>query len=125
MLKPGGRLAVSDIALEETASGEIGNNLEAYIGCVAGAILIEDYRKWLATAGFDAMEVVDSQTDLNAYSKVEGQSGCCSPSMNGELPIVSCCSSEVHNGLSDLLTRYNVNEFAASVKVYAVKPKGR
>jgi SAM-dependent methyltransferase len=123
VLRPGGRVAVSDIALKKALPPEIGTDLQAYVGCIAGAILIADYRTWLAAAGFDAVEIIDSKTDLNAYSKVEGQSGCCSPSMDGGLPIVSCCSSEVHNELGQLLTRYDVNEYAASVKVYAVKPK--
>jgi arsenite methyltransferase len=123
VLKPGGRLAVSDIALKKSLPPEIGNDLQAYVGCVAGAILIEDYRTWLAAAGFDAVEIIDNEKDLNAYSKVEGQSGCCSPSMDDEPPVVSCCSSEVHNDLGELLARYNVNDYAASVKVYAVKPK--
>ena len=122
ILKPGGRLAVSDIALKKPLPPEIGNDLMAYVGCVAGAILIEDYRNWLAAAGFSAIEIIDTGKDLNAYSKVTGQSGCCSPSMNDGLPIVSCCSSEVHNDLGELLTRYDVNEFAASVRVFAVKP---
>jgi arsenite methyltransferase len=123
VLKPGGRLAVSDIALKKPLPPEIGNDLMAYVGCVAGAILIDDYRTWLAAAGFDAVEIIDTGKDLNAYSKVDGQSGCCSPPMNSELPVVSCCSSEVHNGLEDLLAKYNVNDYAASVKVYAVKPR--
>jgi arsenite methyltransferase len=123
VLKPGGRLAVSDIALKKSLPPEIGNDLQAYVGCVAGAILIEDYRTWLAAAGFDAVEIIDNEKDLNAHSKVEGQSGCCSPSMDDGLPVVSCCSSEVHNDLGELLARYNVNDYAASVKVYAVKPK--
>jgi SAM-dependent methyltransferase len=123
ILKPGGRLAVSDIALKQPLPPEIGSDLMAYVGCVAGAILIEDYRRWLAAAGFSAIEIVDTGKDLNAYSKVAGQSGCCSPSMGDGLPIVSCCSSEVHNELGELLTRYNVNDYAASVKVYAVKPR--
>jgi arsenite methyltransferase len=122
ILKPGGRLAVSDIALKQPLPREIGNDLMAYVGCVAGAILIEEYRKWLGDAGFSAIEIIDTGKDLNAYSKVAGQSGCCSPSMNGDLPIVSCCSSEVHNDLGELLARYNVNDYAASVRVYAVKP---
>lgn len=122
VLKPGGRLAVSDIALRQPLPPEIGNDLMAYVGCVAGAILIEEYRTWLVAAGFNAVEIIDSGTDLNAYSKVEGQSGCCSPSMGDGLPVVSCCSSEVHSHLGDLLARYNVNDYAASVKVYAVKP---
>ena len=126
VLKAGGRVAVSDIALKRELPSELGNDLMAYVGCIAGAILIEQYRAWLSAAGFDAVEIVDSQVDLNAYSKVEGQSGCCSPSMGDAsgLPIVSCCStSEVHADLNDLTSRHDINAYAASVKVYAVKPK--
>jgi arsenite methyltransferase len=122
ILKPGGRLAVSDIALKQPLPPEISNDLMAYVGCVAGAILIDDYRSWLAAAGFTSLEIIDTGKDLNSYSKVSGQSGCCSPSMDNGLPIVSCCSSEVHNGLGDLFARYNVNDYAASVRVFAVKP---
>jgi ubiquinone/menaquinone biosynthesis C-methylase UbiE len=123
ILKPGGRLAVSDIALKQPLPPEIGNDLMAYVGCVAGAILIDDYRQWLAAAGFETVEIVGTGKDLNAYSKVAGQSGCCSPSMGRDLPIVSCCSSDVHNELGDLLAKYNVNDYAASVRVFAVKPR--
>jgi hypothetical protein len=39
---------------------------------------------------------------------------------------VSCCApateADLHDELKDLLTRYNVNDYAASVKVYAIKP---
>ena len=45
VLKPGGRLAVSDIALKRELPPEIGKDLMAYVGCIAGAILIEDYRR--------------------------------------------------------------------------------
>jgi SAM-dependent methyltransferase len=123
ILKPGGRLAVSDIALKQPLPPEIGNDLMGYVGCVAGAILIDDYRAWLAAAGFGAIEIIDTGKDLNAYSKVAGQSGCCSPSMGDGLPVVSCCSSDVHNELGELLARYNVNDYAASVRVFAVKPR--
>lgn len=43
VLKPGGRVAVSDIALKKPLPPELGNDLLAYAGCIAGAILIEDY----------------------------------------------------------------------------------
>lgn len=123
VLKPGGRLAVSDIALKQPLPPEIGSDLSAYVGCIAGAILIDDYRTWLAAAGFDAVEIIDTGKDLNAYSKVEGRSGCCASSSDDGLPVVSCCSSEVHNDLAELLIRYDVNEYAASVSLYAVKPR--
>src|SRR5688500_5588861 len=38
VLKPGGRLAVSDIALKRELPPELGNDLMAYVGCIAGAI---------------------------------------------------------------------------------------
>jgi SAM-dependent methyltransferase len=130
VLKPGGRLAVSDIALKKPLPPEIGNDLMAYVGCIAGAISIELYREQLFAAGFAEVDVIDTGTDLNAYAKLENLSGCCSSSENVALPVVSsstCCSSppssaETFRQFADLLRRYNVNDFAASVRVFAVKP---
>jgi SAM-dependent methyltransferase len=133
VLKPGGRLAVSDIALKRELPSEIGSDLMAYVGCISGAISIENYRRMLVDAGFAHIEVIDSGRDLNAYTKIENQAGCCSPSASS-LPIaeVGCCSTsgetygplgaDFHARLKDLLSRYNVNDYAASVRVFAVKP---
>jgi len=134
VLKPGGRLAVSDIALKKPLPGEIAEDVMAYVGCIAGAILIADYEAGLRESGFAHVQVVDSGADLNAYAKVENSSGCCSPTMS--LPVAnqpaqtSCCGSggadiqsgELHKGMARLLRRYDINDYAASVKVYAVKP---
>ena len=122
VLKPGGRLAVSDIALKAELPSELGSDLMAYVGCIAGAIHVDQYKAELAAAGFNAVQVLDTGSDLNAYAKVENQSACCSPAMGDALPVVSCGESELHGRLKDLLTRYNVNDYAASVRVYAVKP---
>lgn len=131
VLKPGGRLAVSDIALKKPLPDEVGNDLLAYVGCVAGAIAIDDYRRGLLDAGFSSVEIVDTQSDLNAYSQVEGQGGCCSPAMAEPVAIgqavhaASGCvppAATVHGGLADLLARHDVNDFAASVRVYAIRP---
>lgn len=124
VLKPGGRLAVSDIALKGELPEDIARSMAAYVGCIAGAIRMDDYRASLLSAGFEHVEIVDSGADLNAYAKVENQSGCCSPAMDGS----SCCSSapdttSLHTELSELLRNYDMNTAAASVKVYAVKPK--
>jgi SAM-dependent methyltransferase len=123
VLKPGGRLAVSDIALKRSLPPELAGDLMAYVGCIAGAISMDDYQTGLSAAGFDPIQIVDSRKDLNAYTKVENQSGCCSPPMNDGLPVISSCCSDVHTQLGDLLTRYDVNDYAASVRVYAVKPQ--
>ena len=162
VLKPGGRLAVSDIALKRELPSELSADMLAYVGCIAGAIPVEEYRRGLVEAGFRDVAVVDSGADLNAYSLVEGQSGCCSPAMAEEpatatagaskslpvaaasccspsespsaskpaLAITSCCApaseptdgGALHESLNEILSRYNVNDYAASVKVFAVKP---
>lgn len=118
VLKPGGRLAVSDIVLKQPLPAEIATDINAYIGCIAGAILIDQYREGLLTAGFAGVQVIDSQADLNAHAKADRQSGCCAPTSGG------CCGGEkrtAHTGLADPLRRYNINDYAASVQVYAAK----
>lgn len=170
VLKPGGRLAVSDIALKKELPSEIASDVSAYVGCIAGAVLVEDYKQGLVDAGFAAVDVVDSLADLNAYAKVENQSGCCSPAMTETAtacctpaegnsastecctpdekanPTSECCSPlessaaaaccsptqigrersaddavEFHERLKEMLERYDVNDYAASVKVFAIK----
>jgi SAM-dependent methyltransferase len=133
VLKPGGRLAVSDIALKRTLPPEISQDLMAYVGCIAGAILIEDYKRQVIDAGFSNVEIVDSVSDLNAYAKIENQSGCCSPAPTQIETTSSCCApatvsqipgtsdTKLYEQFADLLSRYNVNDYAASVKVYAIK----
>lgn len=140
ILKPGGRLAVSDIALKKPLPEELAQDVTALVGCISGAIPIVEYRDGLIAAGFADVAVVESGSDLNAYAKIENQSGCCSPGMvpqgpsgQGGLDIIDagCCGpgpgdSEHDPGflqrLAELLTRYDVNEYAASVKIFAVKP---
>ena len=121
VLKPGGRLAVSDIAPKRPLPAEIAENLLAYVGCIGGAIAIEDYRAGLRHAGFAHVQVIDTGADLNAYAQVEKQSACCSPAMDDGLPVLSCRGNDLHEQLADLLRRYNINDYAASVKVLAVK----
>jgi arsenite methyltransferase len=129
VLKPGGRLAVSDIALMKPLPPALSEDLMAYVGCIAGAISVEDYRRGLLDAGFAEVKVVDTGADLNAYAQVENSSGCCASGCSS-LPIAeptSCCSpptadQTLHTRLAELLRTYNVNDYAASVRVFAVKP---
>ena len=173
VLKPGGRLAVSDIALKKPLPPEVGGDLLAYVGCVAGAIPIDRYREDLRAAGLAHVKIIDSGTDLNAYAKIESQGGCCGgdaasdpgiaecpacctpapaasdacctpnkPVGEGEACCTtaekaeaieagsSCCAPpraqgeapELHRRLAELTRRYDINDYAASVKVFAVKP---
>jgi arsenite methyltransferase len=113
VLKPGGRVAVSDIALKQPLPVGLAKSVAAYVGCIAGAITIAEYEQMLRQAGFTGIQVVDSKRDLNAYTKVENQSGCCGS--GGP-------ASELHSELSTLIKQYDVNEYAASVRVFALKP---
>ncbi len=132
VLKPGGRLAVSDIALKTELPRAVAQSMAAYVGCIGGAIKIDEYRDGLLAAGFEHVEIVDSGADLNAYAKVENQTGCCSPAMGRANSLTAltdtCCSTDtltpatLHEDLTKLLSEYDVNAAAASVKVYAVKP---
>ena len=132
ILKPGGRLAVSDIALKGELPPAVAQSLAAYVGCIAGAIHTDVYREALLAAGFEHVAIVDSGADLNAYAKVENQAACCSPSMDASngTPVFgeSCCpttkTASLHQDLATVLSDYDVNAAAASVKVYAVKPTG-
>jgi arsenite methyltransferase len=132
VLKPGGRVAVSDIALKHELPETVAKSMAAYVGCIAGAILIDEYRSGLSAAGLEHIQIVDSGADLNAYAKVENQAGCCSPSMETGSPFQvvseSCCAPATepvpsfHDELTTLLSQYDINAAAASVKVYAIKP---
>jgi arsenite methyltransferase len=126
ILKPGGRLAVSDIALKGELPEAIAKSMAAYVGCIGGAIRMDEYLAGLLAAGFAHVEIVDSGADLNAYAKVENQTGCCSPAMAEGSSCGSARGTDratLHEELSDLLSKYDVNAAAASVKVYAIKPQ--
>ncbi len=127
VLKPGGRVAVSDIALKATLPDELAQNAAALVGCIAGAIPIAEFEAGLRAAGFRDVVVVDSGADLTAYAKVEGQAGCCAPPADAATPgaeaMPSCCTpaKPMHRDLGELFARYDVNRYAASVKVFAIK----
>jgi arsenite methyltransferase len=129
VLKPGGRIALSDIALKKPLPAEFARDIEAYVGCIAGALPIASYANDLRAAGFDAVQIVDAHKDLNAYALADGQSGCCTPAMTAadglSIAEAACCppgaASEIHGGLANLTRRYDINEYAASVYVYALR----
>lgn len=58
VLKPGGRLMVSDLALVKDLPDAIKESVEAYVGCLAGAIKKDDYLKLLTIAGFQEVRII-------------------------------------------------------------------
>jgi ubiquinone/menaquinone biosynthesis C-methylase UbiE len=57
VLKPGGRLAVSDVVVRGEVPAPIRRSVELWIGCVAGTLEESEYRIKLATAGFEAIDI--------------------------------------------------------------------
>ena len=51
VLKPGGRVAVSDMVLLKPLPDSVRTAIEAYIGCIAGASLVDDLRRMMVNAG--------------------------------------------------------------------------
>ncbi|HEX7486255.1 MAG TPA: arsenite methyltransferase [Vicinamibacterales bacterium] len=57
VLKPGGRVAVSDVVVRGEIPPAIRKNVELWIGCLAGALDENDYRQKLAAAGFEDISI--------------------------------------------------------------------
>lgn len=62
VLRPGGRLMISDMVLLKELPEEVKNSLTAYIGCLAGAITKKKYLGGLQSAGFQETKVIDEAT---------------------------------------------------------------
>jgi arsenite methyltransferase len=60
ILKPGGRLMVSDIVLTRDLPAAVKDSISAWIGCVAGAMLRNEYLGAISAAGFADVEVVEA-----------------------------------------------------------------
>jgi len=59
VLRPGGRMMISDIVLDAPLPEEVSDEVTKYTGCVGGAILEEEYLKLMRDAGFEDVKVVE------------------------------------------------------------------
>lgn len=99
VLRPGGRLMVSDIVLTKELPRHIVKDVEAYTGCVSGAVMRDEYLSAIEGAGFGNIEILSSD---DASFLAETTCGC------------------------GIVTSDNVNELGLmSVKVRAFKPERR
>ncbi len=72
VLRPGGRFMVSDLVLLKALPERVRTSVEAYVGCVAGAILKEEYLAIIRNTGFEDVRVVD---ESHAAVQVEDREG--------------------------------------------------
>lgn len=105
VLKPGGRLMVSDLVLRQKLPLSIENSIEGYVGCISGAVMKDVYLDAIGSAGFGDVEVIEeSPFSLDFFvSDSTDQAIDQSPKM----------SAEEVNGFADSVS---------SIKVRAIKP---
>jgi SAM-dependent methyltransferase len=84
VLRLGGRLIISDIVLTEDLPESVKGDREAYIACVAGAILKDEYLKLIEQAGFQNVKVLDE--------RVSSTSCCDSSEIKGSVVSVTICA---------------------------------
>ncbi len=108
VLKPGGRLMISDMVLLRELPKVIKESIEAYIGCLSGAMMKEEYLQKIEAADFQDIKIVDET----------------------HFPVEFMANDPTAKAIIDKLTlpSEKVKEIAnsvASVKVYAIKPSGK
>jgi len=59
VLKPGGRLMISDIVLLQELPDVVKNSAAAYVGCISGALMKDDYFKTIREVGFEDVQIVE------------------------------------------------------------------
>ena len=72
VLKAGGRLAVSDMAWAIEPEPSVRSDLEAIVGCIGGALVVDDYVERLKLAGFASVEVERHAEAARAMIEVSG-----------------------------------------------------
>ncbi len=102
VLKPGGRVAVSDLALRRELPDSVKADVEALVGCVAGAVLIDEIRDTLVRLGFDRITLTEKSEYIDAMGGFQD-------------PLYARIASSLPSG-----TR--MSDFVTSLDIAATKP---
>ena len=153
LLKPGGRVAISDMLAKKHLTPEMKQDAALYVGCVAGVSELIQYEGYLHESGFQDVLIVDNKHDLDVYTgrdeaTTTAGSSCCGE--NADRPCChkseSCCSGEKQeeNVIQSFIKKYmhlDLNQWVGkstmdisfvvgllincpgSFQVYAIKPQ--
>ncbi|TFK30243.1 arsenite S-adenosylmethyltransferase [Coprinopsis marcescibilis] len=112
VLKPGGRVVIDDLVARKPLPEKLKQDLNAYISCISGSILEEEYKRNLLDSGFKDVLFVDKKSDLNAYWEGGKAGGCCAGDTSDSAPLVQ---------KPDIAS--DINDWLGSYQIYAIKPK--
>lgn len=104
VLRAGGRIAVSDLALLKPLPASVRDDLEALVGCVAGASLVEDVHAATQSAGLVDIELVSKPSYIEAMT-------------NWQDPLYEKIAAALPDGES-------INAYVTSLEITARKPQG-
>jgi arsenite methyltransferase len=76
VLKPGGRLAISDIVTDGPLPNEIRENMASWYGCIAGALDYREYHSLLEETGFVDVEIQPVRMEMSDLEDMTERSGC-------------------------------------------------
>lgn len=105
VLRPGGRLMVSDIVLLRELPDIVRDSVAAYVGCISGAMIKDQYLEAMKSAGFSEAKVIDDTP----------------------LPVTDTCrtfTKQAKDARSDSLATaaQEIEGSVRSIKVFAIKP---
>jgi len=106
VLRPGGRIMISDLVILKQLPAAVRRSISAYVACIAGAMMKQDYLKTIKAAGFREVKVVDETAYPIGDLACDPSAGAIANSM----------------GLS-LKDMRSLEDSVASIKVSAKKPK--
>jgi len=108
VLKPGGRIMISDIVLLKELPEVIKENMEAYVGCISGAIMKDQYLGLIREAGFQDVEIMEESSFSTLDFLLDDAS-------------IKAALEEQGRDLDDMK---NLEEFItnSSIKIRALKP---
>jgi SAM-dependent methyltransferase len=110
VLKPGGKLMVSDIVLTGELPGKVMGSVNAYASCISGALMKDDYLKTIKDAGFTDIKI---ESEAQYSFGAEGTVGCgCGD------PLVESASRDLGMSIQELM---ELSKKVWSVKVSATK----
>ncbi|KAJ8590727.1 NAD(P)-binding protein [Rhizopogon salebrosus TDB-379] len=116
VLKPGGRFVIDDIIGKKPFPDAIRFDLSGYIGCISGALELEEYRALMKDAGFTDALFIATGGDLDIYNTA-GSTGCCAPQPTS----TGCCAPPARPLPQTTATIESLNEWAAAYQIFAKK----